>query len=146
VTTAAERTGTALVLFDGDCNLCNGAVKFILRRDRTGRFHFASLQSAAGRQALAAAGAKQPLPDSIVLVQDGAIAVKSAAALRIARGLPWPWPLLAVFWLVPRPLRDPIYDWVARHRYRWFGKTSSCLVPTPELRARFLDAADRSGG
>jgi predicted DCC family thiol-disulfide oxidoreductase YuxK len=85
----------------------------------------------------------RPLSDSIVLVQDGALAVKSTAALRIARGLRWPWPLLAVFWLVPRPLRDLVYDWIAKNRYRWFGKTAACLVPTPELRARFLDAADR---
>lgn len=131
------------MLFDGDCNLCNGSVKFILRRDRRGRFQFASLQSAAGRQALAAVGATGPLPDSIVLVRDGRVAMKSAAALQIARGLRWPWPLLAVFWLVPRPLRDLVYDWIARHRYRWFGKNEACLVPSPELRSRFLDAADR---
>lgn len=132
------------MLFDGDCNLCNGAVKFILRRDPAGRFHFAALQSAAGRQALAAAGVTGPLPDSIVLVSEGGIAVKSTAALRITRGLRWPWPLLAVFWLVPFPLRDLVYDWIARHRYRWFGKNKACLVPRPEWRARFRDAADRA--
>ena len=108
-----------------------------------GRFHFASLQSLAGREALAAAGGTGPLPDSIVLVHDGGIAVKSTAALRIARGLRWPWPALAVFWLVPAPLRDLVYDWIARHRYRWFGKNKACLVPRPEWRARFRDAADR---
>ncbi len=133
----------SLVLFDGDCTLCNGAVQFILRRDAQARFQFAALQSAAGRQALAAVAPLTPFPDSIVLVAGGRAAVKSTAALRIARGLSWPWPLLAVFFVVPRPLRDLVYDWIARHRYRWFGKQAACMVPTPELRSRFLDAADR---
>jgi predicted DCC family thiol-disulfide oxidoreductase YuxK len=131
------------VLFDGDCNLCNGAVQFILRRDRRAVFQFASLQSAAGRQLLVAADAPAQLPDSLVLVQNGVLALKSTAALHIARGLRWPWPLFAVFFVVPRLLRDLIYDWIARNRYRWFGKREACMVPTPALRARFLDAAER---
>lgn len=133
-----------LVLFDGDCNLCNGAVQFILRRDARAHFHFAALQSAAGRAALARVGGLGPLPDSIVLVQRGRALVKSAAALAIARGLRWPWPLLSIFWLVPWPLRDLVYDWIARNRYRWFGKREECWVPTPALRARFLDTAERA--
>lgn len=132
------------MLFDGDCNLCNGAVQFVLRRDPRGRFRFAALQSAAGRQALAAAGAPAALPDSIVLVANGCVTWKSTAALRIARRLRWPWPLLAIAFVVPRPLRDLVYDWIARHRYRWFGKRAQCLVPTQALRARFLDAAERA--
>lgn len=131
------------MLFDGDCNLCNGAVQFVLRRDPRAVFHFASLQSAAGRELLASVGAPATLPDSLVLVQDGVLALKSTAALRIARGLRWPWPLFAVFFVVPRPLRDLLYDWIARNRYRWFGKRESCLVPTPALRARFLDQNER---
>ena len=132
------------MLFDGDCNLCNGAVQFVLRRDPRAVFHFASLQSAVGRQLLASVGAKATLPDSIVLVANGCVTWKSTAALRIARRLRWPWPLLAVAFVVPRPLRDLVYDWIARHRYRWFGKRAQCLVPTPALRARFLDAAERA--
>ncbi|MBX3461866.1 MAG: DUF393 domain-containing protein [Planctomycetes bacterium] len=132
-----------LILFDGDCNLCHGAVQFVLRRDPGGRFRFASLQSAAGRAALAAAASGVRLPDSIVLVHRGRVRTKSGAALAIARGLRWPWPLAAVFWLVPFPLRDAVYDWVARHRYRWFGKRQECWLPTPALRARFLDADER---
>jgi predicted DCC family thiol-disulfide oxidoreductase YuxK len=131
------------VLFDGECNLCNGAVQFILRRDQRAVFQFASLQSAAGRQLLVAADAPALLPDSLVLVQNGVLALKSTAALRIARGLRWPWPLFAVFFVVPRPLRDILYDWIARNRYRWFGKREACMVPTPALRARFLDAPER---
>ena len=132
-----------VILFDGDCNLCNGAVQFLLRVDRAGRFRFAAVQSAAARDVLARANAPASLPDSIVLVADGRVRTKSAAALAIARGLRFPWPLVAVFWLVPFPLRDLVYDFVARHRLRWFGKRRECWVPTPALRGRFLDADER---
>ena len=131
-----------LILFDGVCNLCNGAVQFVLRRDGHARFRFAALQSKAGREALARAGVLGQVPDSIVLLAGGRVRVKSAAALAIARGLRFPWPLVSVCWLVPYPLRDVVYDWVARNRYRWFGKREQCWVPTPELRARFLDAGE----
>ncbi len=139
--TAAEPP--PLILFDGDCNLCHGAVQFVLRRDPKGRFRFASLQSAAGRAAIAAVAPGVVLPDSIVVVHGDRLRTKSAAALAIARGLRFPWPLAAVGWLLPAPLRDAVYDWVARHRYRWFGRRQQCWVPTPALRARFLDAAER---
>jgi predicted DCC family thiol-disulfide oxidoreductase YuxK len=141
VATAAEPP--PLILFDGDCNLCHGAVQFVLRRDPKGRFRFASLQSAAGRAAIAAVAPGVVLPDSIVVVHGDRLRTKSAAALAIARGLRFPWPLAAVGWLLPAPLRDAVYDWVARHRYRWFGRRQQCWVPTPALRARFLDAAER---
>ena len=132
-----------LILFDGDCNLCNRSVQFVIARDPAARFRFAALQSEAARAALAAAGHAGPLPDSIVLVVDGRVRTRSAAALAIARRLGGLWPLLSVFWLVPYPLRDLVYDWIARNRYRWFGKQETCWVPTPELRARFADADDR---
>lgn len=140
--TPAGDPAPPVVLFDGVCNLCSGAVQFVIRRDPKARFRFASLQSAAGRALLARANAPAVLPDSIVLVADGRLRTKSAAALAIARGLRWPWPLCAVFWLVPYPLRDFVYDWIARHRYRWFGKSEACWLPSPELRARFLDAGE----
>jgi predicted DCC family thiol-disulfide oxidoreductase YuxK len=117
-------------------------VQFLLQRDRVGRFRFASLQSQAGRDAIAAV-AHGDLPDSIMLIRGGKLKVKSTAALAIARGLRFPWPLVSVFWLVPYPLRNLVYDWVARNRIRWFGKREECWVPTPELRARFLDADER---
>ncbi|HEB52732.1 MAG TPA: DUF393 domain-containing protein [bacterium] len=132
-----------LVLFDGDCNLCSGAVQFVIRRDPRARFRFASLQSEVGRGVLARAGAAG-LPDSIVLVCGDRVLVRSSAALAIARGLRFPWPLLTVFWLVPRPLRDLIYDWIARNRHRWFGRPAQCWVPTPELRDRFVDGGERA--
>jgi predicted DCC family thiol-disulfide oxidoreductase YuxK len=131
------------VLFDGECNLCNGAVQFVLRRDPRALFRFASLQSAAARAVLEATGRRDTLPDSIVLVQGGRVLVKSTAALAIARGLRWPWPLLTVLWIVPYPVRDFVYDWIARHRHRWFGRRQQCWVPTAALRERFLDAGER---
>lgn len=129
-----------VVLFDGTCNLCNASVQFVLRRDPRARFRFAALQSPAAAALLAAAGWQGPRPDSVALVAGGRVLWKSSAALAIARGLRWPWPLLAVFALVPRPLRDVVYDFVARRRLRWFGRQEACMVPTPALRARFLDA------
>src|ERR1017187_4059456 len=124
-----------VVLFDGVCNLCNGAVRFILARDPAARFRFASLQSDAARRLL---GDSAP-SETIVLLEAGKTCTKSTAALRIARGLRLPWPLLYAFIAVPRPLRDLVYDWVARHRYRWFGKRDTCMLPTPELRERFME-------
>ena len=141
----ASESGSAhpVVLFDGDCNLCNSSVQWILRRDRRARFRFASLQSAAGTAVLRGVPTPQPLPDAMVLVQDGRAHVRSGAVLRIAGGLGLPWSLAAVFLLVPWPLRDFAYDFLARRRHRWFGRTTTCMVPTPALRARFLDAAER---
>lgn len=133
-----------LILFDGVCNLCNGAVQFVLRRDHRARFRFAALQSRAGKDALARAGVTGSVPDSIVLLAGGRVRVRSAAALAIARGLRFPWPLLSVFWLVPYLLRDLVYDCIAKNRYRWFGKREQCWVPTPALRARFLDAGEQA--
>ena len=128
-----------VLLFDGVCNLCNGAVAFVIRRDPRARLRFAPLQSPAADALLASLGvARDRLPDSFVLVEDGRVHVRSTAALRVARRLRFPWPLLAVNLLVPRWLRDPVYDLVARNRYRWFGRREACMVPTAELRARFL--------
>ena len=127
-----------VVLFDGVCNLCNGAVVFIIERDPRARFRFGALQSEATAALLAATGVRDALPDSMVLVEKGRLSVRSQAALRIARGLRFPWWLLSVFVLLPRRLRDGMYDIVARHRYRWFGKRDACMVPTPELEKRFL--------
>jgi predicted DCC family thiol-disulfide oxidoreductase YuxK len=132
----------AVLLFDGVCTLCNGFVQFVIQRDPAGRFQFAALQSDAARRLLRAA--PHPLPDSLVLVENGRVFMKSTAALRVVRGLSFPWPLASVFVAVPRPLRDWVYDIVARNRYRWFGRREVCMVPTPELRARFLSDSVRS--
>jgi predicted DCC family thiol-disulfide oxidoreductase YuxK len=131
------------ILFDGVCNLCNGFVQFVIRHDATGSFRFAALQSAAG-QALLAAHGQQTLtsgavdPDSVVLVENGRVYTHSTAVLRIAGHLGGIWRVAMVGWLLPRPWRDGLYGYVARHRYQWFGRQESCWLPTPALRARFL--------
>ena len=131
-----------VVLFDGVCNLCAGAVRFIIPRDRRGRFRFASLQSEAGRRILAATGVQLPksgeAPESLVLVADGRAHLRSGAALRIAAGLDGAWPLAAALLLIPAPLRDGAYRLVARNRQRWFGHAAREVPPTDES-WRFLD-------
>jgi predicted DCC family thiol-disulfide oxidoreductase YuxK len=128
----------SVVLFDGVCNLCNRSVLFVIDRDPHGHFAFAPLQSDEGQRLLAAYAPGETDLSSVVLVEGGRAYTRSTAALRIARRLTGLWPLLRVFFLVPRPLRDGVYDWIARNRYRWFGREDACRVPTPELRARFL--------
>ena len=128
-----------LILFDGVCNLCNGFVQFVIARDPHARFQFGALQSSSARRVLEAHETPHPLPDSIVLVEDGKVYTQSTAALRIARHLSFPFPLAFGLLVVPRPLRDGMYAWVARHRFRWFGRRDHCMVPTPALRSRFLD-------
>lgn len=129
------------MLFDGVCNLCNGTVQFIIDRDPNGLFRFAALQSDAAKTALAARGRATPEgePDSVLLLDGDRVYERSDAALRIARRLSSAWRLFFVFIVVPRFIRDLVYRFIAKHRYRWFGKTEECRVPTPELRARFLD-------
>jgi predicted DCC family thiol-disulfide oxidoreductase YuxK len=124
-----------VVYFDGVCGLCNGFVDFVLQRDRGRRLRVATLQgaTAAGRFGPAAGD-----PASIVYEEDGVILERSAAVLRILGRLGGPWSLFAFFGLVPRPLRDWVYDWVARHRYGWFGRRDTCRLPTAEERAFFL--------
>ena len=140
-------TPGGIILFDGVCNLCNGAVQFVIHRDPHGRFRFAALQSDAAKALVEKTWrGPSPLPDSIVYVQDGVAHVRSDAAIRIARDLGFPWSLLAIFTIVPRSLRDAVYDLVARRRLAWFGARDACMVPTPELRARFLDADEGEHG
>ncbi|GAB3590143.1 thiol-disulfide oxidoreductase DCC family protein [Hymenobacter daeguensis] len=131
-----------IILFDGVCNLCNGFVQFIIRHDAAARFRFAALQSDAGRELLAAHGvapaAIAAAPESVLLLSGGQLYSHSDAVLRIARGLGGGWQLLAVGKLLPRSWRDAAYRFVARHRYRWFGRQESCWLPTPALQARFL--------
>jgi predicted DCC family thiol-disulfide oxidoreductase YuxK len=128
----------AIVLFDGHCNLCNRSVQFILLRDAGAYFQFSSLQSAKGQELLLAHGLVEP-PDSIVLVENGQAYVESAAALRIARGLSWPWKILSIFLIVPAFIRNWVYRFIARNRYRWFGRTEECWLPKPEWKERFLN-------
>jgi predicted DCC family thiol-disulfide oxidoreductase YuxK len=130
----------SIICFDGVCNLCNGVVQFIIPRDPHGRFQFAALDSEAARRVLREAGVTPGDADSVILIEHGRAYVRSAAALRIARRLRFPWPLAYGLIAVPRPLRDRFYDVVARNRYLWFGKRDVCLVQTPEIRSRFVDS------
>jgi len=134
--TAAEGP---IVLYDGVCGLCDRSVQLILRNDRRGRFRFAALQSETGRALLEKFDLPPEALDSVVLVQDGRAWRKSAAALRIARRMDAPWPLLWPLAIVPRPVADFFYDLVAKNRYRIFGKLDACMIPPPEVRARFLE-------
>ena len=134
----------AIILFDGVCNLCNGFVQFVIEHDPAGQFQFTALQSETGRNLLRQHGLAVPTAgtdlDSVRLLEDGKLYSHSTAVLRIARRLGGIWGLLAApGWLLPRTLRDAAYCFVARHRYRWFGRQEACWLPTPELRARFLN-------
>ncbi|MFA0962879.1 thiol-disulfide oxidoreductase DCC family protein [Roseivirga sp. BDSF3-8] len=127
-----------IVLFDGVCNLCHGAVNFIIDRDPAGRYHFASLQSEPGRELLQKYDVDPDKIDSVVLVRADMVFTKSRAALEISRYLRGPWPLLYVFKIVPSFIADAIYDLVARNRYKWFGKQDQCRMPDAALRRRFI--------
>lgn len=137
----------AVVLFDGVCNLCNASVNFIIDRDPGGYFKFASLQSVEASRYIStcsqgrgeSSGEEYDLLSSLVLYENGTCYRQSTAALRIARRLSGAWPLFYGLIVVPAPVRDALYSWVARNRYRWFGKLDTCRIPTPELRSRFLD-------
>ncbi|MFB6161773.1 MAG: thiol-disulfide oxidoreductase DCC family protein [Haloferacaceae archaeon] len=130
-----------VLLFDGVCNLCNAFVRFVVRFDESGTFRFAPLQSPVGRELLRRHGHPTDEFDSVVLVEDGETYTRSTAALRVCRRIDWPWPLLAPLLAVPSTLRDPVYDLVARYRYRLFGRTDECQVPPPEIRERFAERA-----
>jgi predicted DCC family thiol-disulfide oxidoreductase YuxK len=129
-----------VLLFDGVCNLCNGFINFVIDHDPEGYFRFGTLQREPARSFLRSAGYDPDVLSSVVFIEDGRIYRESGAALRVAQHLGFPWMLLAVFQVVPRPLRDAIYRWVAANRYDWFGTRSQCRLPTPELQARFIDA------
>ncbi|MET0384777.1 MAG: DCC1-like thiol-disulfide oxidoreductase family protein [Polyangiales bacterium] len=128
-----------IVLFDGVCNFCDHAINFIIDRDSRGRFEFASLQSDVGKRLKAEVGITGSDISTLVLIEGERAYTRSSAAVRIARQLDGAWPLLYALVLVPRPLRDWAYRYFAAHRYTWFGKLDACRVPSPEVRARFLD-------
>jgi predicted DCC family thiol-disulfide oxidoreductase YuxK len=128
-----------VILFDGVCNLCSGAVQFVLKRDKKKRYKFASLQGEAGQALLYQYGLPLDNFNSFVLVENGKVLTKSNAALEIAKHLSGGWKLLSAFRIIPSFIRDGVYRLIASNRYKWFGKKESCWIPTPELRARFLD-------
>lgn len=126
------------ILFDGVCNLCNGAVLFIIKRDPNQKFQFASLQSAFGKSQLQKYNLNTKDVDSIVLIKSSKAFVRSTAALQIASQLNGLWPVLSIFKIFPTFIRDGVYNWIAKNRYSWFGKKDACMIPTPELKSRFI--------
>lgn len=128
----------ALILFDGVCNLCNSSVQFILLHDERAYFQFASLQSAFASEILTRHGLKTSNFDSIVLIKNNQVYQRSDAALLIAKQLSGAWKILCIFLIIPRFIRDAVYNFVAKNRYRWFGKKSECMLPKPEWKERFL--------
>ena len=127
-----------IVLFDGVCNLCNSAVDLIVRNDKKGQIKVGALQDVKTQELLKDYHIKQDYLDSIILIRGDEVYYKSRAALEVSRKLRGLWPMLYGFILVPAFIRDPVYDWIARNRYRWFGKKETCRLPTAAERARFL--------
>lgn len=134
-----EIKGQHIVLFDGVCNLCNSSVKFILKHERSPIFRFASIQSEAGKELLTGCGLPQDFSDAVIYIDNGKVHQGSTAALRIGKKLNFPWSVISsVGLLVPSTIREWVYRQIGTHRYQWFGKQDTCMVPTIELRARFL--------
>jgi predicted DCC family thiol-disulfide oxidoreductase YuxK len=129
-----------IILFDGVCNLCNNAVNFIIEHDKKDVFRFASLQSEIGKKLTSNRGIDPEVIDSIVLIEPGvAYYQKSTAALEISKELSGGYSFLSYLSIFPEVIRDGIYDLTANNRYKWFGKKDACMIPTPELKAKFLD-------
>ena len=126
-----------IVLFDGECNFCDASVQFIIKNDPEGRFHFASIQSDIGQKLLKEHNVPSNI-DSIVLIDEDKAYYKSTAALRICRHLKSFWKLAYMFIVIPVPIRNFYYDIIAKNRYKWFGKKENCMIPSPNVRARFL--------
>ncbi|MFC7357156.1 thiol-disulfide oxidoreductase DCC family protein [Jejudonia soesokkakensis] len=127
-----------IVLFDGVCNLCNTSVTFLIKRDKNDVFRFAALQEEPGVSLLQKYHIDPKETDSIILIDNGKAYVKSSAALRAAKYMSGFYPILYGFMIVPKFIRNAVYDYIAKNRYKWYGKKESCMIPTPELKQKFL--------
>jgi len=128
-----------IILFDGVCNFCNAMVNFIIRQDKKNVFLFAALQSESGKKMLAEYKIDWKATDSFVVIENGKAHLKGNAALKLYNKLPWYWRWTQVFWIVPKFIRDAVYNFIAKNRYKWFGKREECMVPSQEMRERFLN-------
>ena len=128
-----------VILFDGICNFCNSAVNFVIKRDRKKQIVFAPLQSDRGKKLLQQYGLPADDMQSFVFIDKGKAYTRSTAALKVCRYLSPLWPLCYGTIIVPKFIRDGIYNWIAKRRYKWFGVQQECMIPTPEIKARFLD-------
>ena len=129
----------SIIFFDGVCNLCNSSVNFVIKRDKKSVFKFATLQSELARKILSDNSLLFTDLNSFVLVENGIVYTRSTAALRVCRYLNGWWPLMFGFIIVPRFIRDIIYNLISKNRYRWFGKKENCMIPTSDVKARFLN-------
>ena len=140
ITTMTQNSLPArIVIFDGVCNLCEFSVNFIYERDRKGKFTFTPAQSPLGQKLLQKYQINTDKLDTVVLVKHDRVYSRSTAAFKIAEELDPPWNTLQFFSWLPLAIRDYLYDWIARNRYKWFGKKESCMIPTKELKSRFLE-------
>ena len=128
-----------VIFFDGVCNLCNRSVQFVIKRDRAKKFRFASLQGKSAAFVLKELNISPADSDSFILLENDKVYTRSTAALRVLRELGGLWKLFYVFIIVPPFIRDGVYNFIARKRYKWFGKREECMIPTPELKERFLE-------
>ncbi len=133
-----EELSKPVILFDGVCNYCNSMVNFVIRQDKQNKFLFAPLQSAFAQQLLRQYQLPSSDFDSFVLVHRKKASLRSSAALRVLGKLPWYWKWTQIFWIIPPFLRNAAYDLIARNRYKWFGKKDSCMIPTAEVKDKFL--------
>jgi predicted DCC family thiol-disulfide oxidoreductase YuxK len=133
-----EEENSSIVLFDGVCNFCNSSVNFIIRHDKKKRYKFAALQSDIGRVLSEKNAIDQSKIDSIILVENGKVFIKSSAILRISQHLNYLYPLFFGFVIIPKFIRDGVYDFIAKNRYKWFGKKETCMIPSPEIKSRFI--------
>lgn len=131
-------TEKKIILFDGVCNLCNSSVLFVIKRDTKDHFRFAALQSEIGQSLAKKHQLDTTQVDSIVLIMKDKVFIKSSAALNISRYLKGAYPLLFLFIIIPSFIRNWVYDYVAKNRYRWYGKKDQCMIPTKELKSKFL--------
>lgn len=127
-----------IILFDGICNLCNGAVNFTIKRDKNKSIRFGALQSEQGQQLLRQYQFPSTNFTSLLFIEAGKVYTQSTAALKVCKYLTGLWPLLYGFIIVPKFIRDGLYDWIASNRYKWFGKKEECMIPSPDLKQRFL--------
>jgi len=127
-----------IILFDGVCNFCNGAVNFTIKRDKKNTIRFAALQSNAGKELIQQYGLPADDMRSFILIENGKVYNRSTAALKVCRYLSGLWPLCYGLIIVPAFMRNGIYDWIAKNRYKWFGERQECMIPSQDIRAKFL--------
>jgi predicted DCC family thiol-disulfide oxidoreductase YuxK len=133
-----EKDHTSIILFDGVCNFCNSSINFVIRHDKKNHFRFATLQSETGKELLKKHHVDPSTTDSIVLIENESAYVKSTAALRITKHLNGAYPLAYTLLIIPAFIRNIVYDFIARNRYKWFGKKEVCMVPSEEVKSKFI--------